>query len=39
MYVREPPLLCCENGKLVQGKYIWNGMTAALARRPLEIRF
>ena len=32
-------LLCCENGKLVQGKYIWNGMTAALARRPLEIRF
>lgn len=32
-------LLCCENGTLVQGKCIREGMTAALARRPLEIRF
>ena len=32
-------LLCCENGTLVQGKCIRDGMTAALARRPLEIRF
>ena len=32
-------LLCCENGTLVQGKCIRKGMTAALARRPLEIRF
>lgn len=32
-------LMCCENGMLIQGKCIRNGMTAALARRPLEIRF
>lgn len=32
-------LLCCENGMLVQGKCIRKGMTVALARRPLEIRF
>lgn len=32
-------LLCCKSGILVQGKCIRNGMTAALARRPLEIRF
>ncbi len=32
-------LLRCENGTLVQGKCIRKGMTAALARRPLEIRF
>lgn len=32
-------LLGCKNGILIQGKCIENGMTAALARRPLEIHF
>lgn len=32
-------LLCCKNGALIQGKCIRESMTAALARRPLKIRF
>ena len=32
-------LLCCADGELVQGKTVRPSMTAALARRPLRIRF
>lgn len=31
--------LCCPDGTIIQGKCVRQSMTAALARRPLDIRF